>query len=106
MRKGTDLSQLQLAVLNSLLSGELSGRDLRAALATHGWKKSSPAFYQMMSRIEDAGLAKGKYAQKVVGGQMIRERKYRITAPGRRAWDEAVVFLNKLQIAPVTGGLA
>ena len=94
MGKGTDLSQLQIAVLGLLLGGELKGRDLRAELQIHRRKKSAPAFYQMMSRIEDSGLVKGKYSKRVVGGQQIRERSYRITAAGRRAHDEASAFLR------------
>jgi DNA-binding PadR family transcriptional regulator len=103
MRKGTELSQLQLAVLNCLLNGDLSGRDLRAQLASLGWRKSGPAFYQMMSRIEDAGLVKGNYTKRLVSGQQIRERSYRITASGERAWEEVVAFLGKLRLARAGG---
>jgi len=56
-------------------------------LSEFGVRKSGPAFYQLMSRLEDAGLVTGSYHQEIIDGQIIRERHYRITAEGTRAWD-------------------
>ena len=35
--------------------------------------------------LETAGLVEGWYAQKLVGGQNVKERRYRITRAGERA---------------------
>jgi hypothetical protein len=40
----------------------------------------------MMARLEDAGWVDGAYTQQIVDGQIIKERGYRITAAGQRAW--------------------
>jgi len=100
-----ELSHLQFAVLGSLLADERRGRELRRHLAQLRVRHSGPAFYQMMSRLEDAGLIEGWYTQKVVGGQIIKERRYAITAAGRRAWHEARAFYLEL-IRAAKQGLA
>ncbi len=68
-------------------SRDLPGREIRSHLSEFGVRKSGPAFYQLMSRLEDAGLVTGSYHQEIIDGQIIRERHYRITAEGTRAWD-------------------
>jgi DNA-binding PadR family transcriptional regulator len=101
------LSHLQFAVLGALLAEEQRGRELRRHLAQLRVRHSGPAFYQMMSRLEDAGLIEGWYTQKVVGGQIIKERRYAITAAGRRAWQEARAFyLELIRVAGAKQGLA
>lgn len=101
------LSHLQFAVLGALLAGEQRGRELRRHLAQLRVRHSGPAFYQMMSRLEDAGLIEGWYTQKVVGGQIIKERRYAVTAAGRRAWNEARAFyLQLIRVAGAKEGLA
>ena len=40
----------------------------------------------MMARLEDAGWVEGSYTQQIVDGQIIKERGYRITATGQKAW--------------------
>ena len=82
------LSQLQFLVLGTLLRGERVGREIRDDLQRLGVKRSGPSFYQLMSRLEEAKLAEGRYEQRIVDGQIIRERTYRLTAAGRRAWDD------------------
>ena len=91
-----ELSHLQVAVLGVLVAGEQRGRDVREWLSDLRVRQMGPAFYQMMSRLEDAGLAQGWYSQQVVAGQVIKERHYRITAAGRRAWREAHEFYRHL----------
>jgi len=98
---GVDLSQLQLAVLSQLLSGDVSGREIREALRGLGWKKSMPAFYQLMARMEDSRLVKGSYVAKTVNNYKVRERRYKLTAPGQRAWNDANSFLGKLNLGVV-----
>jgi DNA-binding PadR family transcriptional regulator len=84
------LTHLQFLVLGALLGtgGEpRAGRELRAELTRYRVRRSAPAFYQMMARLEDAGWVEGFYTQQVVDSQIIKERGYRITAAGQRAWD-------------------
>lgn len=88
MSPETRLSQLQFLVLGTLLQGERLGREIREDLQRFGIKRSGPSFYQLMSRLEEADLAKGRYQQNIVDSQIIRERTYRLTAAGRRAWDD------------------
>ena len=87
-----DLSHLQYLVLSCLSNGELSGRELRQLLAREGEKKSGPAFYQLMARMEDAKFVSGSYDQKVVEGQMIKERRYKVTALGMTACEHVRDF--------------
>ena len=84
-----NLTPLQFLVLGALVGAgddERRGRDLRAELSKHGVRRSAPAFYQMMARLEDAGWVEGSYTQQIVDGQIIKERGYRITATGHKAW--------------------
>jgi len=91
-----DITHLQFLVLEALGEGDRLGRDLRALLHEHGVRSSGPAFYQMMSRLEDAGLADGAYDQKVIAGQHVKERRYRITKSGARAAaDTRNFYLNR-----------
>lgn len=86
------ITHLQFLILESLTSGDRAGRDLRARLAEHGVRNSAPAFYQMMARLETAGLVTGWYEQSIVSGQIIKERHYEVTKAGTRALDEAHHF--------------
>ena len=80
------LSSLQFLVLGILLAGPQTGREVRAELERFDVRKSGPAFYQLMSRIEAGGFVKGWYAQEIVESQIIRERHYELQAAGRAAW--------------------
>jgi DNA-binding PadR family transcriptional regulator len=80
------ITHLQFSVLAFLQAGERPGKAVRAQLGAHGMRRSGPAFYQLMSRLEDAGLVRGRYDQKVIDGQIIKERCYDITDAGRDAW--------------------
>jgi len=97
---------LQFLVLASLFDGEQSGRFLRQKLAENGERKSGPAFYQMMARLEDAGLVRGHYDQKIVEGQIIKERHYRITGTGTKACRRAYQFYLQRGEAFLEGGFA
>lgn len=66
---------------------EKPGREVRKRLAEFDELKSGPAFYQTMARLEDAGFVRGRYEQKIVEGQIIKERRYRITGSGVEAWE-------------------
>lgn len=86
------ITHLQFLVLGALADGEQAGRHLRALLQTFGVKNSGPAFYQMMARLEEAGYVEGWYAQQVMDGQHLKERRYRLARPGQRAHDETRAF--------------
>ena len=81
-----DLSHLQFLVLAQVLAEERTGRQIRAGLKPYRVRQSGPAFYQMMARMENAGLVEGWYTQDVIDGQIIKERVYAITEKGERAW--------------------
>ena len=81
------ITHLQFLILEALSDAELAGRDLRDLLAGFGVRNSAPAFYQMMARLETAGLVEGWYDQKLVAGQNVKERRYRLTPPGIRSLD-------------------
>jgi DNA-binding PadR family transcriptional regulator len=57
-------------------------------LASIDVNKDGPGFYQLMSRIEEAGYVKGWYQEKVVGGQRLNQRRYRVTDKGVKAREE------------------
>jgi DNA-binding PadR family transcriptional regulator len=102
-----DLTHLQFLILGSLTEGEQSGREIRARLAEQGVKKSGPAFYQLMARLEDSKYVRGWYDQKVIDGQVIKERRYKITAPGLRALEATATFYRQQQSRlDLAGGLA
>jgi DNA-binding PadR family transcriptional regulator len=87
-----ELTHLQFLVLSILLDGERSGREVRERLTEAGETKSGPAFYQFMARLEDAGFVEGWYDQKVIDGQSIKERRYRIIGNGTKAWEDVRDF--------------
>jgi DNA-binding PadR family transcriptional regulator len=87
-----DITHLQFLLLAALMDGERSGRELREVLANEGERKSGPAFYQLMARMEDAKLVKGRYDQKVVDGQIIKERVYKVTGAGVGAFESVRDF--------------
>jgi DNA-binding PadR family transcriptional regulator len=91
------ITHLQFLVLEALTGGEHAGRDVRTLLAAQAVKSSAPAFYQMMGRLEDAGFVEGWYDQKLVGGQNVKERRYRLTRRGERALaDTRAFYLTRL----------
>jgi DNA-binding PadR family transcriptional regulator len=96
------LSDLQMLVIEALGSRRLSGRELREALRQLGAGKSSPAFYQLMSRLEEAKFVEGEYVQKVVDDVAIRERFYRLTGHGARAFHETQQFYASRSLGGLT----
>ena len=86
------LSHLQFLVVGILRGTSLPGRKIREELRDFQVKKSGPAFYQLMARLEDAGLVEGRYNQEIVSSQIIRERHYTLTADGAGAWDRSRDF--------------
>ena len=76
-------TNLQVFLLQQLINGEKSGKELRQLLADNGAKKSGPGFYQIMSRLEDDGLVDPRWKNIEVNGHKVRERRYKITGGGR-----------------------
>lgn len=89
------ITHLQFLVLGCLLNDEQPGRIIRETIAEYGVRRSGPAFYQMMSRLERAKLVEGWYEQIVVGDQAVTERRYRIRPAGARVWRETSEFYRK-----------
>jgi DNA-binding PadR family transcriptional regulator len=57
-------------------------------LAELGIHKRGAGFYQLMSRMEKAGLVVGWYEDVAVGTHVVQQRKYTITAEGSNAIDD------------------
>ena len=86
------VTHLQYLVLDVIRGREWSGREIRKSLKEHGISKSLPAFYQLMSRLEDSGFVEGRYVQRDEDGVMLTERFYRVTAEGSAAFAETYNF--------------
>ena len=93
------LTHLQFLVLGILLSGEQSGRVIRQAIGEYGIRRSAPAFYQLMARLERDGIVEGWYGQVQVGDQAVTERRYRATAAGTRMWERSCSFYNGVRLS-------
>lgn len=91
--KPPTLTQLQYLVLTSIGGKERSGKELRARLLNEGYQKSLPAFYQLMSRLEDAGLVRGKNYEITVDGISIKERRYILTSRGLKTASDVHQFV-------------
>jgi len=92
------LTHLQFLVLGILLSGEQSGRAIRQAIEEYGIRRSAPAFYQMMARLERDGMVEGWYEQVQSGDQAVTERRYRATKAGARMWERAYSFYEGVRL--------
>lgn len=100
-----ELSHDQVLVLECIGTAELKGRHLREQLAENNRKKSGPAFYQMMSRMEESGFVEGWYEQRIVEGQIIKERTYKMTGKGHRALADTLEYYRlRLHRNPGLGG--
>lgn len=93
------VTHLQFLVLGILLSGQQSGRAIRQSIAQYGIRRSTPAFYQMMARLERDGMVDGWYDQVRVGDQSVTERRYRATAAGARMWEQAYTFYEGVRVS-------
>jgi DNA-binding PadR family transcriptional regulator len=89
------LTSLQFLILGTLLESDRPGRVIRDRLAAFGVRRTPAAFYQLMARLERAGLTTGWYERVVVGDQAVTERRYRLTDAGGRLWRETRDFYRK-----------
>src|SRR5438105_8191570 len=101
-----DLTSLQFLILQILGGVERSGRVIREKMAQEGASKSLASFYQLMARMEDAKLVKGDYHKIEVAGQPVQERRYKITAGGIRAYNDAREFYSTAPSLAVKGRLS
>jgi DNA-binding PadR family transcriptional regulator len=101
-RRIPKITHLQFLVLGLLRDAEQPGRVIREALAAHGVRRSAPAFYQLMARLERDRLVDGWYEQISTGDQAVTERRYRLRPAGAKLWTEARDFYTTLiaQAAP------
>ncbi len=88
------ITHLQYLVLTELMHGDAAGHELRQMLKDEGINKSAPAFYQLMSRLEEGKWVKGEYWNVDIDGQICRERRYEITGGGRAAAEDYWRFAN------------
>lgn len=100
------LSHLQFLALGVILSSEEPGRVIRDVVADFGVGRTGAAFYQLMARLERDGLVDGWYEPIVVGDQSVRERRYRITTSGSRAWRQTRAFYETVAAAAARGRLS
>jgi DNA-binding PadR family transcriptional regulator len=94
------LTAMQYLVLGLLKEGEQPGRLLREALVAYGVKRSGPAFYQLMARLERDRLVDGWYEQVSAGDQSVTERRYRLRPAGAKLWAEARDFYTSAIALP------
>lgn len=88
-----EISHLQFQLLSILGAKELSGRELRAALAAVKHRKTRAAFYQLMDRLTQQGLIRLRVVQVPVGGgASVPEHYYKLTGAGQRAVRETLRF--------------
>jgi DNA-binding PadR family transcriptional regulator len=90
------ITHMQFLVLGLLREDEQPGRVLREALEAHGVKRSAPAFYQLMARLERDRLVDGWYEQVTVRDQAVTERRYRLRPAGAKLWTEARDFYTAI----------
>ena len=90
------VTHLQFLILEALGDGEVAGADVRQVLGTPGVSRTLPPFYELMGRLEKAGLVAGHYAPKSVNGQTVRERRYERTAAGSDAYEATCNFYRGL----------
>jgi DNA-binding PadR family transcriptional regulator len=97
------LSDLQFLALGVVLERDASGRAIRQVVAGYGVRRSAAAFYQLMARLERDGLVHGWYETVAAGQQTVRERRYRITRAGEKAWRETRAFYDAVARAAKRG---
>jgi len=91
-----ELTHLSYAVLKTVKNSKKHGRKIRLFLEeTISHETSLAAFYQLMSRLKKIGVINGNYCIRVVDGQTIKERVYRITPSGIRMIRETERFYKQ-----------
>jgi len=89
------ITTLQGLTIQLISKTEIRGRELRELLEKNGAKMSSPAFYQMMARLEENGFIGGRYVTKRLEGNTIKERWYKAHVKGQRALEGLQAFCRQ-----------
>jgi DNA-binding PadR family transcriptional regulator len=89
-----EATHLQLTILRMLVWGPHRSIEIKQKLYDREIDLSDPSFYQLMKRIENSKWVTGKYIQKIVDGQIIRERVYTITDSGKEESDKSYRLYN------------
>jgi DNA-binding PadR family transcriptional regulator len=83
-----------------LCYGEYPGRELQILIARYGQLTSLAGFYARMARLEDDGLTEGWSEEERIDDLLVKERWYRVTAAGRRAF--AAIEMMGFRIPPAS----
>jgi len=98
------ITLLQWLVLEIIGGRKRSGKYIRVKLGERGHCKSLPAFYQMMSRLEDGELIRAESVRVNVCDQNVTERHYKLTGKGIRELADVRDFYVGVEIARSQGG--
>lgn len=90
-----EITPLQFMVLCILKPGPLFGKYLREELEKNEHKTSLPAFYQMMSRMEDAGLVQSTPYDEFENGFAVRKNNYSATQLGHSEREHFLKFATE-----------
>lgn len=86
------LTHLQFLVLSLIGPRQALGGQVRSRMAHDGVRLTAPAFYQLMARLEDAGLVTGQYVRADGANRALRFRAYRVTGAGVTAVNQSREF--------------
>ena len=78
-------------------AGELSGRQMHQSLTDRGDKKTGPNFYLFMNRLIKSGHVSHRFETKVIDGQTLREKYYKITPDGEQALAYAFDWFGQMK---------
>ncbi len=91
------LSNTEILFLQAVGDNEVSGRQVREALAEQGKRKSAPSFYMLAAALEDERFIDGWYKERTITGQLAKERYYRLTAHGKQMLLSAITDEKRSQ---------
>jgi DNA-binding MarR family transcriptional regulator len=90
------ITHLQFLVLKILSVADCCGKFIREKLVTKGISpRTQAAFSMLMGRMETDNLVEGWYDVKVIAGQTIRGRRYKITEKGIKEIEKCHEFYNR-----------
>ena len=86
------LTHLQSLVIKLILSGRYDAPQIRDGLKAFGASKSCGAFYELMGRMEEAGLIAGSQCRSVRTGELVQRWDYAVTERGRELLRQTARF--------------
>lgn len=81
-----EVTGLEAAILRIISGGERSANEIRKHLRDGDVSKTRADFYELMGRMEEDSLIDGFYVDLDIGLSKSKERRYRITSMGKRAY--------------------